>query len=97
MHVETALESKERHPSLERLLTFAYGLSIDGPSALAAALNESDQTITNWRSRGVSQAGALKAQLKLGCNANWVLTGDGEMVPSIVVDFRANRQPMCSP
>lgn len=44
-----------------------------GPSELAKSLNESPQVIKNWESRGISIAGALKAQEKFECNANWLL------------------------
>ncbi|MBX3653232.1 MAG: S24 family peptidase [Ramlibacter sp.] len=65
-----------RHESLERLLQIAASAGLSGPAALAAALNESDQTITNWGgARGVSKAGAMKAQDRFGCSANWVLHG----------------------
>lgn len=63
-----------RHESLQRLLRIALELArVDGPAALASALGESEQTVTNWGSRGVSKAGAMKAQAKFGCSANWVL------------------------
>ena len=44
-----------------------------GPSELARALIESPQVIKNWETRGISLAGALKAQEKFKCNANWLL------------------------
>lgn len=65
-----------RHESLERLLEAARELAkINGPASLAAALLESEQTVTNWGRRGVSKAGAMKAQDKFGCSSNWVLHG----------------------
>lgn len=68
---------RKRHPSLERLLEFTAAHGVTGPSSLAAALNESEQTLTNWGTRGVSKTGAIKAQFKFGCNAHWVVTGEG--------------------
>lgn len=62
-----------RHESLRRLLEVAKEHDVVGPASLAAALNESEQVITNWGSRGVSRTGAMKAQAKFGCDANWVL------------------------
>ena len=63
-----------KHASLERLLAFAQeSVSLSGHANLAAALLESEQTVTNWAKRGVSKAGAMKAQAKFGCSANWVL------------------------
>jgi hypothetical protein len=62
------------HPSLERLLLVAAEVAkTRGPAAVAAALNESEQTVTNWKRRGVSKAGALKAQDVYGCSPNWIL------------------------
>ena len=62
------------HPSLERLLLVAAEVAkTKGPAAVAAALNESEQTVTNWKRRGVSKAGALKAQDVYGCSPNWIL------------------------
>lgn len=67
---------KAIHPSLERLLEVAAEVKrTKGPAAIAAALNESDQSVTNWKSRGVSKAAALKAQDIYGCSSNWILHG----------------------
>ncbi len=38
---------------------------------------------TNWKSRGISQEGALLAQKKLGCSANWVLSGVGNQAATL--------------
>lgn len=68
------------HPATERLYLAAKTLSdIAGQSAVARALNESPQTVKNWESRGVSRAGALKAEEILGVRAAWLLTGEGNM------------------
>ncbi len=72
------MKAKTRHPSLERLLTYASEKGVNGPSELAAALDESEQTVSNWGARGVSKAGAIKAQYRFGCSGFWVMTGDGE-------------------
>lgn len=66
--------AKQRHETLQRLLAVAFELAgIEGPAALAFALAQSEQTVTNWGSRGVSKAGAILAQEKFGCSANWIL------------------------
>lgn len=65
----------ERHASLERLLSVAREHKILGPAALARALNMSEQAVTNWRTRGVSRAGAMAAQQRWGVSANWILEG----------------------
>jgi hypothetical protein len=69
------------HPSTQRLYAAAKAItSTEGKSNLARLLNESPQTVTNWRSRGVSESGALKAQERIGCDALWVLNGTGGML-----------------
>ncbi|HHW4673584.1 S24 family peptidase [Xylella fastidiosa] len=52
---------------------------IKGPSALAIALGEAPQTVTNWAMRGVSKQGATKAQSVLGISATWILEGSEPM------------------
>lgn len=64
-------EEKPTHPSVTRLLD-ASGISQE---ETAKAIDESPQTITNWKKRGVSKAGALKAAAKFGVSANWILNG----------------------
>jgi len=65
------------HESTGRLYAAAAKLvpPISGPTELAAALSVSKQSVTNWRSRGVSKEGAIEAQRVLGINLDWVLQG----------------------
>ncbi|WP_424913257.1 S24 family peptidase [Acinetobacter baumannii] len=67
-------QEKPTHPSVLRLLE-ASGMSQE---ETAKAIDEFPQTITNWKKRGVSKAGALKAAAKFGVAANWILTGEGK-------------------
>ena len=60
------------HESFKRLLEVSNGLSQE---EIARRIDESPQTLTNWKKRGVSKAGALKAAAEFGCSANWVLSG----------------------
>lgn len=69
------MNERLRHPSLTRLLWVAAEHQIVGPAALARALNESDQVVTNWGRRGVSKAGALNAQRLFGISSTWILNG----------------------
>lgn len=62
------------HPSVIRLLE-ASGRTQEETAKL---IDESPQTITNWKRRGVSKAGALKASSKFNVSANWILTGIGK-------------------
>lgn len=65
---------------MQRLHKAAEELSgVRGQSQLAALIQESAQTVNNWETRGISSRGAIKASRLIGCNPDWVLTGDGEM------------------
>lgn len=67
------------HDSALRLYQAASQVKdVSGQSAVARLLGESPQNIKNWEMRGVSKAGALKAEELIGCSAAWVLTGDGQ-------------------
>lgn len=69
------------HETAERLYDVVLAMTgIAGQSAVASLLNESPQTVNNWEARGVSQGGALKAQRATGCDANWLLTGEGPVL-----------------
>lgn len=68
------------HESAQRLYQAAKQMrQVEGQSALGRLLNESPQTIRNWEIRGVSRSGALKAQLVIGCDSYWLLSGHGAM------------------
>ncbi|EPC2247783.1 helix-turn-helix transcriptional regulator [Acinetobacter baumannii] len=74
-------QEKPTHPSVLRLLE-ASGMSQE---ETAKAIDEFPQTITNWKKRGVSKAGALKAAAKFGVAANWILTGEGKKEESNII------------
>lgn len=69
------------HPSLVRLLDFAQAHHQPGRSRitsygdLAARMDVSSATMTNWKKRGISLDGALAAEREFGCFASWVLDG----------------------
>lgn len=68
------------HPTVQRMYKAAKeNLGIEGQSQLALAIGESAQTVNNWESRGVSQRGAIKAARELGCSAEWIMSGEGDM------------------
>lgn len=77
--------SKVMHESARRLLEAAKIArpSIETAADLARALNQSEQTITNWSKRktGVSKEGRLLAQKELGISATWIEDGSGKMFP----------------
>lgn len=60
------------HPSLERILKIS-GLNQE---ELAKKIDESPQTVSNWKRRGVSKSGAIKASAQFGVSVNWILQGD---------------------
>lgn len=71
------------HPSVIRLFDYARKKTAKTANAvtdfagLQVRLQVSSGTMTNWKSRGVSKEGAIKAEQELGCSVNWVLTGEG--------------------
>lgn len=77
--------SRVTHASAQRLLEAARALhpsriSESAPWAdLARFLNEADQTVNNWRSRGVPRSRIHDLSAALGCDWQWVLKGEGEM------------------
>lgn len=69
------------HETAARLYEAAKTIvKTEGQSAVARLLNESPQTLKNWETRGVSKPGAIKAQAAIGCDANWILSGEGQMI-----------------
>lgn len=46
-------------------------------------MNESDQTVTNWSKRGVSKAGAIKAQGIFGVSSAKIITGEDQSLQPI--------------
>lgn len=66
------------HESMKRLYEAARTLKgANTPSEVARLLNESQQTLKNWESRGISKGGLLKAQAEIGCRAEWLASGEG--------------------
>lgn len=71
------------HSSVSRLLDYAKRHTagslhpVSGFPALQVRLQVSSASLTNWKQRGVSKEGAIKAEKEFGCSVNWVLTGKG--------------------
>lgn len=74
------------HESMQRLYKIAQAREgIRRQSELALALNESQQAVKNWEARGLSKDGALKAQARFSCDANWLLIdGPASKLPALV-------------
>lgn len=72
------------HESVSRLLDYARRKTKGSPvviadfQALQVVLDASSAKMTNWKSRGISKEGAIKAERELGVSANWLLTGEGD-------------------
>jgi phage repressor protein C with HTH and peptisase S24 domain len=72
------------HIQMERLYQAAKELlGITTQAELSRALNQSQQTVNNWETRGISNQGLLKAQAAIGCSATWLATGEGDMVSRV--------------
>ena len=54
-------------------------LNLTEPHQIAKRMHISQQTLKNWESRGISDAGLLDAEQYIGCSAIWLRTGYGEM------------------
>ena len=53
---------------------------VRGQSAVGRLLGVTPQVMKNWELREVSEGGALLAQRRIGCDANWIL-GHHETMP----------------
>lgn len=64
---------------MKRLYEVARACGIETTSKLAAALNVSQQTVTNWgiRESGIAREGLLAAEEVFGVSALWLVTGKG--------------------
>ncbi|HLP99181.1 MAG TPA: S24 family peptidase [Sideroxyarcus sp.] len=73
---------------MTRLYEIARAAGHERPSEVAHAMNEAQQTLKNWESRGISKAGLIKAQSIYGVNASWLETGKGNKGLAIVYPAR---------
>lgn len=70
----------DKHPSIERLFEAAKAAKqLTTAAQIARALNVSDQVMTNWQTRGVSESGAIAAEAAFHVSPTWILTGKGAM------------------
>lgn len=68
------------HESMKRLYEAARSLrGANTPAEAARLLGESQQTLKNWESRGISKSGLLRAQEVIGCRAEWLRGGSEPM------------------
>jgi hypothetical protein len=69
------------HESMIRLYEAAETIKkTTGQTNVAMLLNETPQTLNNWETRGISKRGAITAQAAIGCNADWLISGEGDML-----------------
>lgn len=84
------------HESMKRLLDYARsapgptGKAVRGFADIGAAMGVSSAVLSNWKARGLSKDGALKAEAAFGCSAQWLLSGVGT---AMVVTPLATGQP----
>jgi len=70
------------HATFERLKTAAKQLKgKEGPAEIGRLIGESEQTMSNWKSRGVPRAKHVDISDTLGCRPEWLAYGHGTMVP----------------
>ena len=85
------------HQSMKRLLDFARsagsptGRPVRTFADVGAAIGVTSAVISNWKARGLSKEGALKAEAAFGCSAQWLLQGDGIAVA--ITPTQAGEQP----
>ncbi|MBT9495347.1 MAG: S24 family peptidase [Paucibacter sp.] len=93
---------KAMHDSVLRLLACARIVSrnikkpITDTGKLAESLGVSSATMTNWKSRGVSKAGALKAETEIGCRPAFILEGQGDPFSSGMPPLPPGMTPFAS-
>lgn len=69
------------HESIVRLLNYARKSTANEKKpvldfqGLSERLEVSSARMTNWKTRGISKDGALKAEVVFGCSATWLMTG----------------------
>lgn len=86
-----SVKNQQMHPTYERLaeaLQIAKELKAPpAPGEIATLMGESAQTVTNWKSRGVSQAGIVKASTKFGIRAAFIEKGVGPELETVELGF----------
>jgi hypothetical protein len=73
------------HASMSRLLNFARDSTKNASAQnrlhtwpdIERRLGITSAVVSNWKMRGISKPGAFDAQRILGCNAWWLLDGEG--------------------
>ena len=77
----------ENHPTRDRLFEAAKKLKgLTASIDVARAIGESPQTVTQWKKRGVSKEGMIKAHRSLGVSLTWLETGVGRMTQMAIDD-----------
>lgn len=96
--IATMPSEKPLHESMRRLLAAVRSATdiadFDFPK-IAAALDVTPATMTNWKTRGISMEGAVAAEQKWGCSPSWVLYGKTPSArkPPDISSFKARPAP----
>ena len=89
----SATKLNKMEDSYTRLLTAAKELrKLRNAAEVARELDVSDQTIQNWKTRGVPDSQLVKIQEKIGALPKWIATGDGPMVAAAGTEAPDDRQ-----
>lgn len=78
-----ALNNLFMHETFRRMLLAAQEATRAGditPKEIGDLLGETQQTVTNWRSRGISQQGIVKLNERLGVNPKFITSGAGSIL-----------------
>ena len=64
------------HPTYKRLMQHARDhRNMSGPAEVGRFIGESEQTMSNWKLRGVPKAKHVDISIKLGCDPAWLANG----------------------
>lgn len=85
--IEGMSETPPLKPSMELLYATARLQDINTPAAVARKMGATQQVLKNWDYRGISKAGAMKAQKCFGLDANALLALD---TPPVVLTRYSN-------
>ena len=71
---------KQMHPTMQRFYEACKEMADTTKQADAARLiGVTPQVLSNWEDRGMSKAGMIDAQARLGVSIEWLKTGKGQM------------------
>lgn len=86
------------HETARRLLAVGKAKGARTFVDVVRNIDESAQTATNWKTRGVSRAGIIKASIKYGVDVAWLACENNGKRPDFLDGFVDNlSDPVCDP